>query len=193
MELPWFEKYPHSIWVTAFLYKDKLIDYNIGNYPKDPFSRTVIINTEEDKDKAFNCKAETKEFIVNNREEHNNVFSVLAYDWLDKFEKESGLKFNIDTISKRNAPKILNFLEKERDYQLSNHNEIYYLVLVDFIDWLDDSKEENFLCNNNFYQFKKRYINELEKDNISEKEASILGLQINYLSKLFKKLEKEIK
>lgn len=196
MSLAWFEQYPHSVWVTAFLYKDKLIDFRIGSCPVHPFSRTVTINTEEDKDEVFNCKAETKEFIVNSSEEHNEVFSVLAYDWLDQFEKKDGLSFNIDTISKRNIPKIFKILENEKFYQSSINgipNCYYCSVITDLIKWLEERKENNFLSNNSFYQFKDRYKDKLDNPNIKDDEASILGIKIAYLNRLFNKLKEEIK
>lgn len=191
----WFDLYPHSIWVTAFLYKGKIFDYNIGQLPKDSFSRTVILNSDEDKDRAFNCTTETKEFIVNNGDEHNNVFSVLAFDWLDQFEKEEGFKLNLDIISKRNVPKILEILEAEK-YQQSLINGIpncyYYVAVSNLIEWIKANKDENFLSNNSFNQYKDKYKNKLNSPNIDANEASIIGQQIAYLSKLFDKLKNEI-
>lgn len=194
--MAWFEEYPHSVWVTAFLHRGKLIDFKIGACPVHPLSRTVIINTEEDKDEAFNCKSETKEFIVNSREEHNEVFSVLAYDWLDQFEKKEGFSFNIDTISRRNIPKIFKILENEKFCQsLINGipNCYYYSVVTDLIKWLEERKEDKFLSNNSFYQFKDSYKNKLDNPNIKDDEASILGIKIAYLNRLFNKLKEEIK
>ena len=83
-----FNKYPHYVFVTAFLVNGELADYKIQNTERYWGDRTFRGNTWENEvwkhgfiDKDWDLTCEYKKILVNNEKEHNKAFEELK-EWL---------------------------------------------------------------------------------------------------------------
>lgn len=83
----WIETYPHKIYASVLLLDNKIIDYLIGeHYWKSPYN--VTLRGQIPYNDLCKCKTEYTFWNVDNREEHNKVFSKLAKDWIKHQNKK---------------------------------------------------------------------------------------------------------
>lgn len=98
----WIDTFPHTIYASVLLEKEKLIDYKIGQrrwtHPFDVTLRGQLNSIDE----LMNCEVKSIKFIVNNIAEHNKVFSIDAKEWI----REQGLWGHILSLhrDKENNP-----------------------------------------------------------------------------------------
>lgn len=71
----WSDEYPHSLYASVSLNNNKITGWKISNQIMDWSSRNYGGGI-----------VEYTEFIVNNQEEHDNVFEKLGHDWFKQWE-----------------------------------------------------------------------------------------------------------
>jgi hypothetical protein len=82
--MDWTDSYPHSISASVLLLDGEIYNWRVGEYPWDcPESVKMRYS---DFDKIDRMKVESKEFVVNNDEEHAEVFETLAGEWFRTFK-----------------------------------------------------------------------------------------------------------
>jgi len=79
----WLETYPHSVFASVILVDNKIMLWKVGEYTLHSGYRIDLSK----------CSYEEKEFVVNNDDEHNDVFEKLSKDWFRQWkmhEKHQG-------------------------------------------------------------------------------------------------------
>jgi hypothetical protein len=71
----WVNTYPHTIYVSVSLIDSKITGWKVGQYKMD-------CNSSHYGDGEIKYT----EFIVNNEQEHDNVFSNLAHKWFKQWK-----------------------------------------------------------------------------------------------------------
>ncbi|UED72129.1 hypothetical protein [Brevibacillus sp. HD3.3A] len=80
----WSDTYPHNVYASVLLLDEKIYNYKVGgSYWKTPLEVKMRYS---DFDKIDRMTVEHTYFEVNNSEEHNAAFEVLARDWFKKWE-----------------------------------------------------------------------------------------------------------
>ena len=77
----WIDTYPHRIYASVLLFKDKIIDYKIAqNYWEDVYH--ISLRGQISIKDLFRSRVLYTSWDVNSEEEHNEVFDKLAKEWI---------------------------------------------------------------------------------------------------------------
>lgn len=80
----WVDTYPHKVYASVLLLDGKIYNYKIGeDYWKHPLEVKMRFS---DFEKIDRMTVEHTYFEVNNVEEHNAAFKVLAREWFKSWE-----------------------------------------------------------------------------------------------------------
>lgn len=80
----WVDTYPHRVYASVLLLDGKIYNYKIGqNHWEHPAEVKMRLS---DFNKIDRMTVEYTYFEVNNDEEHNAAFEVLARDWFKNWE-----------------------------------------------------------------------------------------------------------
>ena len=76
--MAWHDEYPHSVFASVLLLDGKIESWKIGNpAKKSPMDFSAFWKL----DRLEDYTSEFKEFVVNNSEEHEEVFHFLGHEW----------------------------------------------------------------------------------------------------------------
>lgn len=80
----WLDTYPHEVYVSAVLYEGKLFDYKIGQHKLTHVNGVYMKISDIYVTKDITI--ELKSFTVNNSNEHDDVFTKHAREFLNKYK-----------------------------------------------------------------------------------------------------------
>lgn len=83
----WLETYPHTITASVILKNNKIRLWKLG---QNKLSEDYTIESLVSKHPEYSYME--KDFIVNNKEEHSEVFNKLGVEWFNKWELHDDFK-----------------------------------------------------------------------------------------------------